>query len=83
MSLNYSGGGEIRNSVFLEAYRLTKHLRTSSCLQTNSIKRGDVILCKENHKLLSVNEVEKNWNYINCYNFFNKILCKKKLMVFN
>lgn len=25
-------------------YLLTKHFRTSSCLQTNSMKRGEVIL---------------------------------------
>lgn len=35
------------------AYLVTKHLSTSSCLQTNSMKRGDVILGeerKESHK---------------------------------
>lgn len=28
-------------------YLVTKHLSTSSCLQTNSMKRGDVILGEE------------------------------------
>lgn len=49
--------------IFVETYRLTKHLRTSSCLQTNSIKRGDVILFK-NRKMFLVSAIETNLNYI-------------------
>lgn len=70
---------QIRNCTFLKAYRLTKHLRTSSCLQTNSIKRGDVILFKKKHKILMklFNEAEKNFNYIcYCILFFNTMLHK-------
>lgn len=72
--MNYCQGGTegwITRSVFVEAYRLTKHLRTSSCLQTNSIKRGDVILLK-NHKMLLVSAIKANLNYINLGLFFFK-----------
>lgn len=70
--INYCWGGTegwITRSIFVEAYRLTKHLRTSSCLQTNSIKRGDVILFK-NHKMFLVSATETNLNYINSRDFF-------------
>lgn len=69
--MNYCQGGterQITGSIFVEAYRLTKHLRTSSCLQTNSIKRGDVILFK-NHKMFLVSAIETNLNYINFWGF--------------
>lgn len=72
--MNYCQGGTegwITRSIFVEAYRLTKHLRTSSCLQTNSIKRGDVILLK-NHKMLLVSAIKVNLNYINLGLFFFK-----------
>lgn len=45
---------------------VTKHLRTLSCLQTNSMKRGDVILCKEQEKVLDSNKVQWQNLYRKC-----------------
>lgn len=40
-------------------YLLTKHFKTSSCLQTNSMKRGEVILWG----LKKTMRTHRNWRY--------------------
>lgn len=42
-----------------EPYLLTKHFKTSSCLQTNSMKRGEVILRGEVEK--QSEHINKSW----------------------
>lgn len=69
-----SEAGSIRSEEAALTHLVTKHLRTSSCLQTNSMKRGDVILGEDKKKISSVTHFNKTFTLIKK----SRMLCSKQ-----